>query len=327
MSYSWDISCSFVKWLWDISTVSIYFCLSHNCLALICTFNQSRVRVKGTGVKAKTSPETEPDFYSMPFIKADDSLTILNTNFEGNSATALFEDKIKLSNPALNKKKHAFKEKYCVDRNVFYSPVNKLTNGAPKTVTPVKGSNKELFSDPSSSFGLRSNTSGYIELSRHVSKRIDTCPPLLSSCSKDTNDLESSSRRESVFGKILSDSSLMALQSLHEPILSPSSSSFSLDEMSEQQGSLEINTDTIFSDQGFDGEWGLKEKFTPRHIYARLAALEIPVIHIPPASQNTARGLWYVLTFIKIIDKHFIKSTYKWRTRSIINDIANCVKS
>jgi hypothetical protein len=183
----------------------------------------------------------------MPFIKADDALTILNTNFEGNSATALFEDKIKLSNPALNKKKHAFKEKYCVDRNVFYSPVHKLTNGAPKTVTPVTGSKKELLSDPSSSFGLRSNTSGYTD-SRHASKLIDTCPPLLPSCSKDRNDLASSSWRESVFDKILSDSSLMVLQSLHEPILSPSSSSFSLDEMSEQQGSLEINTDTIFSD-------------------------------------------------------------------------------
>ena len=195
-----------------------------------------------------TSPETEPDFYSMPLIKAYDAFPILNRNFEGNYAAAL-DDMIKLSNLALKRKEQVVKKNEGI----------------------IDNSKKELLSDPSLYFGLRSNTSGYTELSRHDSKSIDTCAPLLSSCSKDTIDLASCVRRESVFGKSLSDSSLMVLQSLHEPILSPSISSFSLDEMSKQQGSLEINTDTIFSDQEFDGKRGLEEKFISRHIYARLA--------------------------------------------------------
>ena len=46
-------------------------------------FNQPRFRVKGTGVKGKTIPEAEPDFYSMPCIKAGIALTTLKWDLEG----------------------------------------------------------------------------------------------------------------------------------------------------------------------------------------------------------------------------------------------------
>ena len=74
---------------------------------------------------------------------------------------------------------------------------------------------------------------------------------------EDTNDRVLCSWIESPFGKSLSETSLSAILSLKDPVLSPSSSSFSLDEMFQQRESLDINTDSIFSEFGFDGSFAM----------------------------------------------------------------------
>jgi len=58
-----------------------------------------RFRVKGTGVKGATSPETEPNFYSMPFMKANDASTTLKRDPEGKVALKM-EEECECSDPA-----------------------------------------------------------------------------------------------------------------------------------------------------------------------------------------------------------------------------------
>ena len=55
-----------------------------------------------------TSPETEPNFYSMPFIKANEASTTLKRDLEGNIALKM-EEECECSNPALCQKKQAEK--------------------------------------------------------------------------------------------------------------------------------------------------------------------------------------------------------------------------
>lgn len=51
----------------------------------------SRIRIKGTGVKGRASPESEPDFYSMPWVTEDQS-TALNHDLEEEVAAAMIEE-------------------------------------------------------------------------------------------------------------------------------------------------------------------------------------------------------------------------------------------
>ena len=213
--------------------------------------NQPRFRVKGTGVKGAASPETEPNFYSMPFIKANDASTNLKRDLVGKVALKM-EEECECSDPALCQKKQAekmmnYKESDMGD-NVFSSQRNtSLAIGIPSIATPFTGSKTPRLSAPSSSFDFSSSTTVYT-FSRRMSGSNGSCPRSLLPYSEDTNDRVLCSWNESPFGKSLSETALSALQSLKDPVLSPSSSSFSLDEMSQHRESLDINTDSIFSD-------------------------------------------------------------------------------
>jgi hypothetical protein len=220
-------------------------------------FYQPCFHVKGTGVKGKTSPETEPDFYSMPFIKADDASPTLKRYLKGKVAVEL-EEKCKCSDPALCRKKQAVKmmnyKEYAVGDDMFSFQRNEsLAIGIPSIDAPVTGSKKTHLSDRSSSFDFSSSTAVYT-FSSHMSESNDFCHPLLLPYLEDTNNCVPRSWNKSLFGKSLSENSLSALQSLQDPILSPSSSSFSLDEMFQRRELLDINTDSIFSDHDFDGD-------------------------------------------------------------------------
>ena len=230
-------------------------------------FNQPRFRVKGTGVKGATSPETEPDFYSMPFINANDSSTTLKRDIEGKVALKT-EEECKRSDPAVCQKKQAEKmmnyKEYAMGHNVFSSQRNTaLAIGIPSIVTPNTGSKTPRLSAHSSSFDFSLSTT-VCTFSRRMSESNDFCPRSMLPYLDNTNDRVPRSWNESAFGKSLSETSLSALQSLQHPILTPSSSSLWLDEMSQQQESPDINTDTIFSDLGFDGDWGFEEKLPSR---------------------------------------------------------------
>ena len=54
--------------------------------------SMTRIRIKGTGIKGKASPETEPDFYSMPML-VPDADTTNKANIEEIVATAIEENK------------------------------------------------------------------------------------------------------------------------------------------------------------------------------------------------------------------------------------------
>ena len=223
-------------------------------------FNQPRFRVKGTGVKGKTSPETEPDFYCMPCIKAGDASTTLKWDLEGKVAVKLEED---CSDPALRQKKQAEKmmnnKDYVMDDNVFSSQRNASSAiGIPSIATSITGPQKPNLSAPSSSFDLSSSIAVYnFSLPRIVSN--DFRPRSLLPYSEDTSDRVPRSWNDSSLDKSLSELSLSALKSLKDPILSLSSSDFSLDAMSQQRELLDINTDTIFSNLDFDGVRGFEE--------------------------------------------------------------------
>ena len=228
-------------------------------------FNQPRFRVKGTGVKRKTSPKTEPDFYSMPCIKADDASMTLKWDHEGKVAVKL-EEECKCSDPALRQKKQPEKmmnnKDYVKDDNVFSSQRNASSAiGIPSIVTSITCPKKPSLSAPSSSFDLSSSIAVYT-FSRNRSESNNFCPPALLPYSEDTNDRVPRSWNESPFSKSLSENALSTIQSLQDSVLS--FPSFSLDEMSQQRESLDANTDSIFSDLYFEGDWGLEEKLPSR---------------------------------------------------------------
>ena len=214
-------------------------------------FNQPRFRVKGTGVKGGTSPETEPNFYSMPFIKANDASTTLKRDLEGKVALKM-EEECECSEPVLCQKKQAEKmmnyNEYDMGDTVFSCQRNSsLAIGIPGIVPQITGYKKPRMAVPSSSYDFSSSTTVYT-FSRHMSGSNGSCHRSLLPYSEDTNDRSPHSWNELPFRKSLSETALSALQSLKDPVLSPSSSSFSLNEISQQRESLDINTDSIFSD-------------------------------------------------------------------------------
>lgn len=57
--------------------------------------DMTRIRIKGTGIKGKASPETEPDFYAMPEIKPDHF--VINQRIENEVLSALEEEESHVS--------------------------------------------------------------------------------------------------------------------------------------------------------------------------------------------------------------------------------------
>jgi hypothetical protein len=201
----------------------------------------------------------------MPCIKADDASTTLKWDLEGKVAVKLEED---CSDPALRQKKQAEKmmnnKDYVMDDNVFSSQRNASSAiGIPSIATSITGPQKPNLSALSSSFDLSSSIAVY-NFSRPIIVSNDFRPRSLLPYSEDTSDRVPPSWNDSSLDKSLSENALSTIQSLEDPVLSLSSSSFSLDEMSQQRESLDANTDSIFSDLYFEGDWGLEEKLPSR---------------------------------------------------------------
>lgn len=291
----------------------------------------TRIRIKGTGIKGRASPETEPDFYSMPMVNPEDSSKDLNRDLEGEVAAAI-EEENKLSEPTRkpsrkrqdggNKKKRAASRKspkiepFETDSGYSSPKITSMSIAASTVVTPNTMGTKKPPCVPSS-LDMSLNTAGPIKFHRQLSlsvsrtrdqqKLMDLFPPLVLSDSADTEIEEPQSGDEVTFeGKhfhyldsftapptpsrvfsldprrsgsmpqhsqnnvapssfphlvhSLPEIPLSIARSLREPILTPSSSSSSLAEMFQQDDSLEINPDTIFSENGFDnGDWAVGE--------------------------------------------------------------------
>jgi hypothetical protein len=145
------------------------------------------------------------------------------------------EEECECSDPAKCQKKQAEKmtnyKEYDMGDNVFSSQRNtSLLIGIPGIVPPISGSKTPRRSARSSSFDFSSSTTVYT-FSRRMSGSNGSCPRSLLPYSEDTHDRAPHSWNELPFRKSLSEIALSALQSLQDPVLSPSTSSFSLDEM------------------------------------------------------------------------------------------------
>lgn len=299
------------------------------------------MRIKGTGIKAKSSPETEPDFYSMPPVKSKDASARLNHNLEMEVIVALEEEFNRSENTkqpsrklqdGCNQKKQPAKKKarkdesFETDSDDSSSPRNTSKYAV---VTPdTKGSKKQLcILRPSFDFGTNSFT--HTKYRRRLSRRsslksieqlIDLSPPLVSSSSEETQEQQLEPHHGDeipLFGQHFhyldsrsfeaptpssdsfaferksgscttqqnqNSSSLCvqnhenvqaeAIKSLYEPILTPSTSSTSLEDLFKQNNCLEINPNTIFSDNSFDGdEWENLEDLERVDIDAEFAML------------------------------------------------------
>lgn len=288
--------------------------------------SMSRIRIKGTGIKGKASPETEPDFYAMQWVEPEDA--DLNRDLEGDVVAAMKEEN-KHSEPTTKrsvtkrqdrvskKKQDANRKSHFRADHVSSSPKSVSADIASSAiVTPDTCVKPQLLDAP---FSFDSAPNGYTKFHRRRSFQSSnrngdlpypniSCPPLLSSDSEDANEnieephsgdeitfegkhfhyldsfaahaappsqsfsLEPRKKNALMLQNIcgtttsishaspplvpdLSKSSVSIAHSLREPILTPSSSSSSLNEMFEQDETLEINPDTIFADKGFDEDW------------------------------------------------------------------------
>lgn len=287
---------------------------------------QSRIRIKGTGIKGKASPETEPDFYSMPWAEHRDASTALNEDLEGEVVAALEEEhkhnelttkRLTTKRQQTNSKKKqqaskriSGKKKSGVETEYIYSsPRSGPQVSPPAVITPdTRGTKPELvipssfFEEPPSPIPSHSIFHRRRSLDMMALPLMDLCPPLLSSDSEDTADsdpqsgeeiafegqhfhyLDSFARRDSLLATsshfltlvprkniisaqqripelVMADSSsssVSIVQSLREPIMTPSSSSSSLRGMPKHDESVEINPDTIFA-ENVDGDWQVGE--------------------------------------------------------------------
>eukprot|EP00584_Thalassiosira_punctigera_P012993 CAMPEP_0172557068 /NCGR_PEP_ID=MMETSP1067-20121228/71231_1 /TAXON_ID=265564 ORGANISM="Thalassiosira punctigera, Strain Tpunct2005C2" /NCGR_SAMPLE_ID=MMETSP1067 /ASSEMBLY_ACC=CAM_ASM_000444 /LENGTH=467 /DNA_ID=CAMNT_0013346057 /DNA_START=398 /DNA_END=1801 /DNA_ORIENTATION=+ len=180
--------------------------------------NMTRIRIKGTGIKGKASPETEPDFYSMPWVNPEDASRALDRDLEGEVTAAMEEENMR-SEPTKRKdrnsrKKHQIskknpKEKYFEASGVDSSPrsVSSMALAFPAVVTPDTRNKMQLPGVPSS-FDNSSHSS-VSRLPRIPSECLsetgdkqnldNLCPPLLSLDTEDTNDEKPNSGDEITF--------------------------------------------------------------------------------------------------------------------------------
>jgi hypothetical protein len=185
-------------------------------------------------VKSKSNPATEPDFYSMPSIKAKyHAATKSNGDLNGKIPLCAY--------PSVHAKKQPENsisqiKEHVADDNVILSARRMASSAldASNNVTQAIGSTKSCKAPPSLSFDLSSSTI------RHQGQSMNFCRSSYTRVSSD----ELTSWAEPAYDESLTESSVM--QFLREPILTPSVSSSWLNATSKLQGSLEVNTEPNF---------------------------------------------------------------------------------
>lgn len=223
-----------------------------------------RIRIKGTGIKGKTSPETEPDFYSMPWVEPGCAAMVLNRDLEG-EVTAAMELENKRSGRkegGSKKRQHTLtsnpKLKHVEANVVNSSPRSTLVDTIASACPSFSSKDPEDANDGKQHCGDEFTFEGkrfhYLERSCFAalaSRRSFLLEPRRNATTAQSHNSASllpPSAKSRPY-----DRSLLIVRSLRGPILTPSSSTSSLGAMLEQDQTLEINPDTIFSDE-FDGD-------------------------------------------------------------------------
>ncbi len=197
-------------------------------------------------MKAKSNPAAEPDFYSMPSIKArDDASTKWNSDLDGKKPPSVY--------PLLHSEtKHEYpmgqiKEHVPDDDSISSLGTASLAVDAPNYNTQAIGSTTSSTVPPSPSLDLKSNTT------RRQSERMTF---RRSSYTKVSRDELTSSTEPASWAEPANHESLFtensAMQLLREPILTPSVSSSSLHAMSNLQELHGVNVEPNF----VDNDWG-----------------------------------------------------------------------
>lgn len=249
--------------------------------------NMSRMRIKGTGIKSKASPETEPNFYKLPLVKQPNasvmalnrSLEIevfesLEEGYQPSSSKRNGDDKKKKKKQSVTTRTSS-KNQHLVETQRGYFSSSRSSTYAPAMVTPPSYTRPLL----TASFDSTDTNPSLRRMSQ--SSFNDLCSPLIHSVSLPEEDTRLPSTGDEVgfegqhfhyltlddVSKIepppslsleptngrhvmtyqdrgLSESSLSVVQTLQEPILTPSSSSSSLDD----NLLFEINPSTVFQD-------------------------------------------------------------------------------
>ncbi len=218
--------------------------------------NMNRIRIKGTGIKGKASPSTEPDFYSMPPIVLEDEVEYRHLEEElaaameeENSRTMKSTTKTTKSKSPKRRKSFVSKSKMAVKPFIMPTPV--VSPDTPVKPPLVHSSNARVNNNR-----------------RRLSQNqtYDTLNPSFMTAPLQPGDdvmfegqhfhyMDSfvTPAEAQPFALKPRSSSIVSLpleQSLYEPILTPSSSTSSLSDFFREQGSsIEFNPATIFQEK------------------------------------------------------------------------------
>jgi hypothetical protein len=224
--------------------------------------NMNRIRIKGTGIKGKTSPATEPDFYSMPFMPSANSSDSEYHDLEEKLQKE--EEKSRSKNGKESKSKSPRRRKSFSSSDKSKAAVEDVYSMSPPPLvspdTPEKLPLK-FQGDPNRWSSNHQRLSQY-----ETFDDLYLNPPVMVQPQPGDNVTFEGQRfhymdsfvppveAQPVAIKPRLSSSIVSLpleQALHDPILTPSSSSSSLSELFRQEGSAwnNFNPATIFQEK------------------------------------------------------------------------------
>lgn len=211
---------------------------------LFLSQNMARFRIKGTGVKGKASPETEPDFYSMAWISIEGEEAARNQDMVSEAAEEMEEERLS-SKPAPTKKRRqdvvgGHKKVGTAKRKNGNQPAKKRYPSA----FPTPEDTKEPLSIPSS---LMPPLPALSDSAVDSDNEADPLSGIAAQVQSSPFILQPREHEPSV-QSILSESSISIALSVREPILTPSSSSSSLQDMMKDE-MQSLNPDEIFPEE------------------------------------------------------------------------------
>jgi hypothetical protein len=243
-----------------IATINMYSLFTPFCKQYYQT--QNRIRIKGTGIKGKTSPATEPDFYSMPFMPSGHSSDSEYHDLEEKLQKE--EEKSRSKNGKESKSKSPRRRKSFSSSDKSKAAVEDVYSMSPPSLvspdTPEKSPLK-FQGDPNRWSSNHQRLSQY-----ETFDDLYLNPPVMVQPQPGDNVTFEGQRfhymdsfvppveAQPVAIKPRLSSSIVSLpleQALHDPILTPSSSSSSLSELFRQEGSAwnNFNPATIFQEK------------------------------------------------------------------------------
>lgn len=219
--------------------------------------NMTRIRIKGTGIKGKANPSSEPDFYSMPPIVPDDEEEY--RNLEDQLEAAMEEENRRTNKSSTfkprNKNKTSKRRTSLAAKNMAAQKAYSMSAPLVSPETPEKLPVEHYTTSPVISMRRRlSQNQTYDHLN----------PPFMAPPLQPGDDVMFEGQHFHYMDSMVNPaeeqpfalkprSSIISIQleqTLNEPILTPSSSSSSLSEFFQQhEPSIDFNPATLFQEK------------------------------------------------------------------------------